>query len=151
MGLLIQLLSLVTCLLEIYTLNNSDFNCAVPLIHRFFKLNTYYSTIWPQVGWTPVCGTVDVRGLTAKLYVDFQLCGVSMPLTPMLFKGQLCVGECVYVCVCVWMCVCECVCVYNFTIFCDMSLFETSQKLGEDILACMADKRLISSIKKDFL
>ena len=59
----------------------------------------------------------------------------------LLFKGQLCVCECV----------CVCVCVYNFTIFCDMSLFETSQKLGEDILACMADKRLISSIKKDFL
>lgn len=89
MGLLIQLLSLVTCLFKIYTLNNSDLNCAVLLIHRFFKLNTYSSTIRPQAGWTPICGTVDVRGLTAKLYMDFRLCGVSKPLTPVLFKGQL--------------------------------------------------------------
>lgn len=43
-----------------------------------------------------ICGWMNLqlqnpmyRGLAVKLYVDFQLCKWCMPLTPMLFKGQL--------------------------------------------------------------
>lgn len=81
------------------------------------------------------------RGLTAKLQMDFlTLWRVQAP-NPCVVQGSI-------------VCVCECVCVYIFTVFCDMSLFEvkeSSQRLGKRLLACMADKRLISSIKKDFL
>ena len=41
------------------------------------------------VGWIHRCVNYGSRGLTAKLYLNFQLWGGLVPLTPILFKGLL--------------------------------------------------------------
>ena len=57
-----------------------------------------------------ICG---YRWLTIKLYTDFHLCGVCVPLAPALFKGQL---EHVYMCIYtyMYMYICIHVCIYMY-------------------------------------
>ena len=67
-------------------LNQEGWNCMGPLIQGFFAINMYYVT-W--VGWIFGCGNTEMEGPTVKSYANFQLCGESAPLTPVLFRSQL--------------------------------------------------------------
>ena len=66
--------------------NDEGWNCMGPLIQGFFAINMYY-TIW---GWlNPWMWKHRDGGSTVKSYANFQLCGQSAPLTPILFRSQL--------------------------------------------------------------
>lgn len=85
-----------------WPLKNMDLNCMCPSVNGFFFNSKCYSTTPSTSGWTCQCRTVGTRTWRMqkesqisranwKLYTDFsefQLCGVSAPLTPELFKGQ---------------------------------------------------------------
>lgn len=68
-------------------MNNMSLNCTDPLTDGYFSVGNTIVLYDPELTeiWMKNLGCC---GLTAKLYVDFQLCGGLVPLTPTLFKGQ---------------------------------------------------------------
>ena len=78
-----------------WPLNNMDLNCAVPLIRVFFSVVNTIVLHYPIRGWlNPWMQNRRYRGASdtegdSKLYADFQLGRGLVPLTPVLFKGQL--------------------------------------------------------------
>ena len=62
--------------------------CTGPLICGLFK--KYILQYYTIFSWlNSQIQNYRYGGLTVKLYIDFQLCGGSVPLTPTLFEGQL--------------------------------------------------------------
>ena len=73
-------------IIKYWSLKNMSLNCRSPLTYGFFK--KIRITVPHNLQLNPWMWNHGYRG-PKKLYTDFLLRGVSVFLTPMLFKGQL--------------------------------------------------------------
>ena len=75
-------------------LNNTGFDCAVPLISGIFFNSNYYSTTWSEVSWICGCGITDTEEqwiwrADYRKHTKFWLSRGLAPLTHAVLRGKL--------------------------------------------------------------